>query len=130
MADASTLHSPGIATLSARSATLDGFIGELADAPGIYLQQLDPLTTVLARTSNSTYRIIVSHGTSVLLQGGRFFPDATAARIDGSGFGGSLLKTGWIGVGFRMEIVANGERIVTTPVHDLTIDRSRPALLH
>jgi hypothetical protein len=116
--------------LVARTATMDGFVGELADAPGIYLRDLDPLTTLLVCTRNSTYRIIVSHGTSVLVQGGRFFPGAIAARIDGSGFGGSLLKAGWIGVGFRMEIVANGERIITTPVHDLTIERDHPALLH
>jgi hypothetical protein len=109
---------------------MDGFIGELAAAPGIYLRDLDPLTTVLVRTRNSTYRIIVSHGTSVLVQGGHFFPDATAARIDGSGFGGSLLKAGWIGVGFRMEIFANGERIITTPVRELTFESCRPALLH
>ncbi|HTI43447.1 MAG TPA: hypothetical protein VL693_16585 [Vicinamibacterales bacterium] len=128
MADASTI-SPS-STLVTRRTTLDGFVGELTDAPGIYLRDLDPLTTLLVRTRNSTYRVIVSHGTSVLVQGGRFFRDATAARIDGSGFGGSLLKTGWIGVGFRMEIVADGERIITTPVREVTVDRGRPALLH
>ena len=70
MADAFTIHSKS-STLVARRTTLDGFVGELSDAPGIYLRDLDPLTTVLVRTRNSSYRVIVSHGTSVLVQGGR-----------------------------------------------------------
>ena len=125
MTEASTIiHLPRPA------ATLDGFVGELADAPGINLHDVDPLTTLLVRTRNSTYRIIVSQGTSVIVQGGQFFPDRTEARIDGSGFGGSLLKTAWIGVGFRMEIFANGERIITTPVRDVTIESRHSPLLH
>jgi hypothetical protein len=131
VAEASTIiHVPRPATRVPRAATLDGFVGEVADAPGICLHDLDPLTTLLVRTRNSTYRVIVSHGTSVLVQGGQFFPDPTEARIDGSGFGGSLLKTAWIGVGFRMEIFANGERIITTPVRDVTIEDGRAPLLH
>jgi hypothetical protein len=131
VAEASTIiHFPRPATHVPRAATLDGFVGEVADAPGISLPSLDPLTTLLVRTRNSTYRVIVSQGTSVIVQGGQFFPDATPARIDGSGFGGSLLKTGWIGVGLRMEIFANGERIITTPVRDVTIEDRRAPLLH
>ena len=110
--------------------TIDGFTEAVACTHGISLQDLDPLTTLLIRTRNSTYRVIVSSGTSVIVQGGQFFPDATPARIDGSGFGGSLLKTAWIGVGFRMEIFANGERIITTPVRDVTIEGCRAPLLH
>ena len=129
MADASTIHSPS-STLVARHTTLDGFVGEFTDAPGIYLRDLDPLTTVLVRTRNSTYHLIISHGTSVLVQGGRFFRDSTPARIDGSGFGGSLLKTGWIGVGFRMEIVADGERIVTTAVREISFEPAALPRVH
>lgn len=130
MSAASTIiRFPTPATQVPRAATLDGFVGAAGDAPGIYLHDLDPLTTLLVRTRNSTYRVIVSQGTSVLVQGGQFFPVTTAARIDGSGFGGSLLKTAWIGVGFRMEIFANGERIITTPVRDVTIE-GRSSLLH
>jgi hypothetical protein len=33
--------------------------------------------------------------------------------------GGNLLKIGWIGVGLRMEIVAEGRRIVTTAVRSI-----------
>lgn len=129
MADASTIRSPHSTALAAGTATIDDRVAELADAPGIYLRQLDPLTALVVRTRNSTYRLIVRDGTAVFVQGGRFFPDMTAARINGSGFGGSLLKAGWIGVGFRVEIFASGERIITTPVRELTIeDGPRPRL--
>lgn len=131
MAEVSTIiQFPTPGTPVPRAATLDGFVGETVGAPGIDLHDLDPLTTLVVRTRNSTYRVIVSQGTSVIVQGGQFFPDATAARIDGSGFGGSLLKTAWIGVGFRMEIFARGERIITTPVRDVTIEDRRTPLFH
>jgi hypothetical protein len=110
--------------------TMDGFTEAVSCTSGISLHDLDPLTTLLVHTRNSIYRVIVSQGTSVIVQGGPFFPDATAARIDGSGFGGSLLKTGWIGVGLRMEIVANGERIITTPVREVAIEDRRSPVLH
>ena len=67
--------------------------------------------------------MIVSRDTSAIVQGGRFFPDATPGRIDGSGFGGSFLKVGWIGIGLRMEIFADGQRIITSPVRDISVER-------
>jgi hypothetical protein len=74
--------------------------------------------------------MIVSRDTSAIVQGGRFFPDATPGRIDGSGFGGSFLKVGWIGIGLRMEIFADGQRIITSPVRDISLERCTSPLLH
>ena len=78
----------------------------------------------------SRYRIIVRRDTSAIVQGGRFFPDATPGRIDGSGFGGSFLKVGWIGIGLRMEIFADGRRIITSPVRDISIQRHASATVN
>ena len=97
---------------------------------GVDLPGVEPLTTLLVRTCNSRYRVSVTRGTSVVVQGGHFFPDAVAGRIDGSGFGGSLLKVGWIGVGLRMEIFAGDQRIVTSPVRDISIEGHGPATAH
>jgi hypothetical protein len=77
------------------------------------------MTTLLVRTRNSEYRIVVSSGDEVLVKGGHFFPSLTEARFSGASVGGSFLKVGWIGVGLRMEILADGRRIVTSPVHDI-----------
>ena len=109
--------------LMPRAATLDGFADEVSAADGINLHDLDPLTTLVVHTCNSMYRIIVSRRTAILVQGGRFFPDATEGHLHGSSAGGSLLKLAWIGVGLRMEICANGQRIVTSPVRAIVRER-------
>lgn len=110
-----------------RRATLEGFAEAAAASEGVLLRDLDPLTTLHVRTRNSQYRIVVSHGTAVFVEGGRFFPDPTDARVEGSSFGGSFLKLGWIGVGLCMEILAHGQRIVTSPVRSITRDaQARP----
>jgi len=51
-------------------------------------------------------------------------------RMDGSGFGGSLLKVGWIGIGLRMEILAGDQRIVTSPVRDISIEPRTSTTAH
>jgi hypothetical protein len=117
-------------TLFPRAATLDGFVENVGDARGIHLRELDPLTTVVVQTHNSRYRIVITGGTSAIVQGGKFFPDPTPARIDGSGFGGSVLKTAWIGVGLKMEIFANDQRIITSPVLDVTLERGHTTSIH
>jgi hypothetical protein len=121
---------PRSGSLVPRAATLDGFVDDLAAGQGVNLRDLDPLTTLIVATCNSRYRIIVSRDTSVIVQGGQFFPDATAARIDGATFGGSFLKMGWIGIGLRMEIFADGQRIVTSPVRDISIEHGTSPVLH
>ena len=114
----------------ARAVTLDGFVEETGNIRGLYLRDVEPLTTLIVRTRNSRYRIIVRRDTSAVVQGGQFFPDATPGRIDGSGFGGSFLKVGWIGIGLRMEIFADGRRIITSPVRDISIQRHAAATVN
>ena len=110
-------------TLVAHTATLDGFVDATTSADGICVRDLEPLTTLVVRTCNSRYRIIVSCASTILVQGGRFFPEVTDARLEGSSAGGSFLKVAWIGVGLRMEISAGGQRIVTSPVRAITTER-------
>jgi len=128
--DSSTILNPRSDAWVPRVATLDGFADETADMPGVDLRDVEPLTTIAIRTRNSQYRIIVTRGTSVVVQGGQFFPDAIAARVEGSGFGGSLLKVGWIGIGLRMEIFAGDQRIITSPVRDISIEPRAAGTAH
>ena len=115
-------HNTGM--LMPRTATLDGFASETAGADGLFLSELEPLTTVVVRTRNSVYRIIISERTMVRVQGGHYFPDMTPAHLNGSSVGGSLLKVAWIGVGLCMEISAGGQRIVTSPVSAISTART------
>ena len=112
---------PGEDTPVPRRATLEGFAKEVSARDGVCLRDLEPLTTLLVRTQHSVYRIIVIEGSSVLVQGGQFFPQASAAHLSGSGFGGSMLKLSWVGIGLSMEICPDGQRIVTSPVRTIKI---------
>jgi hypothetical protein len=107
-----------------RWSTLEAFADKVSASEGVSLSDLEPLTTLLVRTSHSVYRIIVMQGTTVLVQGGSAFPDATIGHLHGSGLGGSLLKLGWIGVGLRMEISSDGKRFVTSRVRAVTTKRN------
>jgi hypothetical protein len=112
------------------AATLDGF-AIVASGPGVALRQLDPLTELMVETRNTRYRIVVSRDADILIQGGAFFPDPTHAHVEGASLGGNLLKVGWIGVGLRMEILAEGRRIVTTAVRSITVaDDTAPVRPH
>lgn len=114
------------AVLIPRHATLDGFVQSTASGAGVSLHDLEPLTTLIVHTCNTSYRVIVSRKSAILVQGGRFFPDATAAHLDGSSAGGSFLKIAWIGVGMRMEISVGDRRIVTSPVRAIATEPCPP----
>jgi hypothetical protein len=105
------------------AATLEGFADSVRRTPGVDLGELPPISHLVVRTENTLYRIVVvSPGASeILVEGGRFFPAFMRARLDGSSFGGALLKVAWLGVGLRMEICCNGQRIVTSPVRSFEI---------
>jgi hypothetical protein len=105
-----------------RVSTLDAFLESSAARDGVNVLDLEPLTALWVETRNSTYRLIVSEGASVFVQGGRFFPRLVRARFAGASFGGSLLKIAWIGLGMRMEISGAGGLIVTTPVRRIRVD--------
>jgi hypothetical protein len=96
--------------------TVDTFLELLQHADGLELGRLEPLTTLFVRTRNSLYRLVVTEGRDVLLQGGSFFPEPTPARVEGARASGSLLKTGWIVVGLLMEFRVDGKLFATSPV--------------
>ena len=108
-----------------QAATLDGFAAA-ASGPGVALRSLKPLTQLRVQTRNTSYRIVVSRDSDIIIQGGTFFPDPTQAHIEGASLGGNLLKVGWIGVGLRMEILVQGRRIVTTAVRSIVREDDTP----
>ncbi len=106
-----------------RRCTLDGFATEVSQTDGIGLADLDPITTLLVRTQNSLYQIVVvqPRRKAVLVQGGPFFPQATRAVLSGSNFGGSMLKVAWVGIGLRMEFHAEDQWVITSHVRTITV---------
>jgi hypothetical protein len=98
-----------------RAAALNWLRG-VEDLDGVHLRHLPPFTTLLIRTLNSVYRVIVTGGPEVCIQGGAFFRDPAAAYLDGASIGGTCIRLGWIGVGLRIEMRSGSQRIITSPV--------------
>jgi len=123
----STITKVGDGVVLPRRCTLDGFAAEVPQTDGIGLADLDPITTLLVRTENSRYEIVVVEPRRklVLVQGGPFFPQATRAVLSGSNFGGSLLKVAWVGIGLHMEFRAGDQWIITSRVHAITVQPER-----
>jgi hypothetical protein len=96
--------------------TLDTVLDGLHHVEGQELGQLEPSTILIIWTWNSVYRLVVLEGSDVLVEGGSFFPEPTLAHVDGASAGGSLLTTGWIGVGLLLEFRVGAKRFVTSPV--------------
>jgi hypothetical protein len=102
--------------------TLQQFAHAAAASEGFALGELPALEELEVRTRNTTYHLTILNtggDTRVLVQGGRFFPVQSEVRLNGSTLGGSLLKVGWIGCGFCMEFMQNGQRITTTRVREI-----------
>jgi len=123
------LSSPAGVTVP-RVATLDGFVDAASTLRGVNVLDLEPLTELRVETTNSLYRIVVSQRTTVFVQGGRFFPERSAAHLAGATFGGSLLKIGWIAIGMRMEICGDDGPIVTSPVQRITVEQPHSSCTH
>jgi hypothetical protein len=111
-----------------RYCSLDGF-AELSSAEGVALRMLSPFDTIRLQTLNSEYYLFLLDPETgkALVQGGRFFAEPIEAVVSGSTFGGCMLKMGWLGVGLRVEICYNGQRIVTSPVQTLHLEHAETA---
>ena len=101
--------------------TLDGFASAVRASEGLSIGDLEPLTTLLVRTANSVYHIVIIDRRTIRIHGGRPFPEPSVTAFNGSSDGDGSLKLGWIGVGFRMEVCAGGRRYVTSRVRAITI---------
>ena len=88
---------------------------------GIHVADLVALETLVVRTQNSVYEIVLvgADSASVLVRGGAFFPVFTPARLAGSSLGGAFLKLHSIHVGFRLELISECGLIVTSPVRSV-----------
>jgi hypothetical protein len=112
--------------LVASARTLDGFACRLRGAVGVDVRTLAPGTIVIMRTRHSRYRLEVVDAATfrMLVSGGDWFPVPTDARLVGATCGGSMLKPGWIGVGLNVEFMRTNQRLTTSRVDAVTIERS------
>ena len=90
---------------------------------GTQIDELEEMQRIHVRTVYSLYEITVIDGRNgeILVKGGEYMPDLTAGRLTGATLGGSFCKMGGIYPGFKMEFVANGQRLVTSTVQTVSL---------
>jgi hypothetical protein len=107
--------------------TLEGFADHAGCRDGVCFTSLDTGTVLHVQTRNSHYRLeIIEAPNKVLVTGGRLCPEPVEARLVGATTG-CMVKTGWIGVGLRLEIRLGRDRVTTSNVEDITIEHERRA---
>jgi hypothetical protein len=115
-----------------RDCLLDGFVDLGATKGGVYLRDLAARDAIELRTENNRYRIVLLDPVMRIasIHGGEFFADPTEVVVRGSSLGGAMLRIGWIGLGFQLEMVfypasEKTESVITSPVERLYLMRSR-----
>jgi hypothetical protein len=95
-----------------------------AGLPGITLESLAPFDSLRVTTLNSDYQIfLLDPRTGRALVEGGCFPEPVEAVVNGSNFGGSTLKVGWIGIGLRLEMWVDNRLVSTSPVQSFYVQR-------
>lgn len=96
---------------------------------GIALDKLSPLDTICVQTQNSSYRIFLLDPKTgrALIEGGPF-EQPVDALVNGSVIK-STFRTGWLGIGMRLEFWTEGKLTSTSPVRSYQVETHTPAEL-
>ena len=107
--------------------TLDGFAEQSGCRDGLRVTSLHAGDVIHIQTRRSHYRLLIlNEPNQVLLAGGAFFQEPVQATVVGATATGSMLKTGWIGIGLRFEFRVGRHRFTTSPVQSITSDLDTP----
>lgn len=94
---------------------------------GVFLQDIPNGHIVEVHTRNSVYVIAVidKEKGKVAIQGnGKHLQQPTVGYLQGSTFGGSMLKVGWIGIGMHLEVqLARGGFLTTSVMQTVEIKK-------
>ena len=109
------LEHGGLGELRAEVATADDDID---------VASLLPLIQLCVQTEYTAYRLTILDpaAATVMIQGGRRFADPTPAPIEGATLGGHC----FIVLGMRLEVWANGRRLLLSAVRSVEIDHPGP----
>lgn len=94
-----------------------------SDSGDVRLESLNPFDTILLRTYNSDYRILMLDPTTgrALVEGGTCLAEPSEALVRGSAVPGSLFKSGVICVGCRLEMWLDERALITSPIKSVHI---------
>ncbi len=71
---------------------------------GVYLSNLPRNCALEVRTRNRSYRLVIQNGVEALISGHpKFCPEPVLVRVAGSNWGGTMLKSAYVGRGMHLE---------------------------
>ena len=95
----------------------------------VLLESLKPYDTILLRTHNSDYRILVLEPKTgrALVEGGEYLVEPNEALLRGSAIPGSEFKGGWICAGSRLEIWVDERVLLTSAIKSVHVKHNAAA---
>jgi hypothetical protein len=102
---------------------------EMSSSADIRLDSLQPFDTILLRTYNSDYRILLLDPKTgrALVEGGDYIVEPTEAVVCGSALVGDEFKPGTISVGCRLEVWIGERVLLTSPVKTVCVKQNGDA---
>ena len=102
---------------------------DVSEINELLLESLNPFDTVLVRTHNSDYRILLLDPKTgrALVEGGDYLLEPNDALVKGSAATGDALKPGAICVGCRLEMWLNERVFITSPVKSVQVKSNSAA---
>lgn len=103
--------------------------GETSSATDIVLERLNPYDTILLRTDNSDYRILLLDPKTgrALVEGGIYLPEPSEGLVKGSALPGSAFNGGAICIGGRLEMWVNEQVLLTSPINSVEVKHNAAA---
>ena len=102
---------------------------QMISSGDVVLESLEPFDTILLRTHNSDYRILLLDPKTgrALVEGGDYIVEPTEALVRGSAVVGDAFKSGMISVGCRLEMWVDERAFLTSPVKTLYVKHNGDA---
>jgi hypothetical protein len=96
---------------------------------GVMLESLKPFDTILLRTYNTDYRILLLDPQTgrTLVEGGEYLVEPKEALVRGSAIPGSEFKSGCICVGSRLEIWVDERVLLTSTIKSVHVKHNSAA---
>ena len=96
---------------------------ETSSSTDVMVESLNPFDTVLLRTHNSNYRILLLDPKTgrALVEGGSYLLEPSDSLIKGSALPGSDFNAGALCVGGRLEMWVNEKAFLTSPIESVEV---------
>lgn len=99
------------------------------DSSDVVLETLNPFDTILLRTHNSEYRILLLDPKTgrALVEGGNYLVEPSEALVRGSAVPGDEFKAGAISIGSRLEMWVNEQALLTSLIKSVHVKHNADA---